>query len=420
MALTDYSIDTSGSPQDVQRKQALADALMKQGMDSSPAAGGKWGGALTALNRGLAGALGGYQRGAAANEEQQGRDSVRQLMANQLMGADGKINPQASLMLASNQWATPQQVSAVGQTQNYQRGLDQDAEHKREFGVTSGFQANSDRRAAAEEARKASTFESTPSQYVPNPRANEPGQPKYIDQLAAATAAGGGTQASLTPVYGVGLDGKPAMVQTTKTGEAIQTKLPEGFQISKEPIKIDAGTHWQLMDPQTRQIISTIPKDISGAAAQKVVGTETGKAQVGLPQAVATAEQTLKSIEGVRTHPGRNMMTTGAMGWAPGLPGTEGRGFTTALDQLKGKTFLEAFNQLRGGGAITDAEGSKATAALARLDRAQNTKDFESGLNDLRDVVKAGVERARNKAAGGAAPAAAEPAVIDGYTIKER
>lgn len=73
MALTDYSIDTSGSPQDVQRKQALADALMKQGSDSTPAAGGKNGGWVTALNRGLAGALGGYQRGQADQMDQEGR-----------------------------------------------------------------------------------------------------------------------------------------------------------------------------------------------------------------------------------------------------------------------------------------------------------------------------------------------------------
>lgn len=188
MALTDYSIDTSGSPQDVQRKQALADALMKQGMDSSAAAGGKGGGWVTALNRGLAGALGGYQQGQAQQEQTQGRESVRQQLAAAL-GADGKVNPQAYLQAASNPFATPGQIGAVGKVQDWQHQTEQDAEHKREFGVTSGFQANADRRAAAEEARKASNFQSTPDQYVPNPRANEPGQPAYIDQYAQAKVA---------------------------------------------------------------------------------------------------------------------------------------------------------------------------------------------------------------------------------------
>src|SRR5437588_432278 len=113
MALTDYSIDVSGSPQDVQRKQALADALMKQGMDSTAAAGGKGGGWITALNRGLAGALGGYQRGAAANEEAQGRDSVRQQLAQALQGNGGKIDPSTMIGLASNPWATPGQTAVA-------------------------------------------------------------------------------------------------------------------------------------------------------------------------------------------------------------------------------------------------------------------------------------------------------------------
>lgn len=206
--------------------------------------------------------------------------------------------------------------------------------------------------------------------------------------------------ASLNPVYGVGPDGKPAMVQTTKTGQAIQTKLPDGFQISKDPIRVDLGTHIQLIDPQTRQPIGNpIQKDLAGAEREKVIGEESGKGQVALPQVMATAGQTLKAIEDVRTHPGRGW-GTGALGTVPGIPGTSQRGFITALDQLKGKTFLEAFNSLRGGGAITEAEGAKATNAMARLDRAQNDTDFEAGLNDLRDVVKAGMLRAQAKARG--------------------
>lgn len=136
MALTDYTIDTSGSPQDVQRKQALADALMKQGQDSTPAAGGQNGGWITALNRGLAGALGGYQRGQAADEERQGRDSVKQLMANQLMGANGKVDPMASVALASNPWATPGQVSAVNHVGDVQHTAEREGIADKHWDVT--------------------------------------------------------------------------------------------------------------------------------------------------------------------------------------------------------------------------------------------------------------------------------------------
>jgi spore germination cell wall hydrolase CwlJ-like protein len=74
--MLDFSIDTSGTPQDVQRRQKLADALLEQGMNSTPAAGGKNGGWITALNRGLAGALGGYQSGQISQEDRAGRDQA--------------------------------------------------------------------------------------------------------------------------------------------------------------------------------------------------------------------------------------------------------------------------------------------------------------------------------------------------------
>jgi hypothetical protein len=92
----DFSIDTSdptsqggpvSGPNSVRRKQALADALMKQGMDTSPAAGGRYGGVLTALNRGLAGALGGYQVGQADREERAGyADAGRQFASGPTIG----------------------------------------------------------------------------------------------------------------------------------------------------------------------------------------------------------------------------------------------------------------------------------------------------------------------------------------------
>ena len=238
--------------------------------------------------------------------------------------------------------------------------------------------------------------------------ASPEGRAYVISGEWSGPGAGG---ASLNPVYGVGANGEPAMVQTTKTGQAIQTKLPDGFKISKDPIRVDLGTHIQLIDPQTRQPIGApIQKDLAGAEREKVLGEETAKGQVALPQIMSTAGQTLKAIEDVRNHPGRGW-GTGALGTIPGIPGTSQRGFVTALDQLKGKTFLEAFNSLRGGGAITEAEGAKATNAMARLDRAQNDKDFEAGLNDLRDVVKAGMLRAQAKSrgAGSSSPTSAQP-----------
>src|SRR3982074_706300 len=93
--MIDFNIDTNDpsaqggplAPDSIKRKRALADALMKQGMDSSPAAGGRNGGWLTAINRSLAGALGGYQAGQADREERSGyADANRQFASGPSLG----------------------------------------------------------------------------------------------------------------------------------------------------------------------------------------------------------------------------------------------------------------------------------------------------------------------------------------------
>jgi cell wall hydrolase len=72
----DFSIDTSDptaqggpvSPDSMKRKRALADALIQQGSDTSPIAGGKWGG-IARIAKGL---LGGYESGQLDNQERAG------------------------------------------------------------------------------------------------------------------------------------------------------------------------------------------------------------------------------------------------------------------------------------------------------------------------------------------------------------
>jgi len=65
---------------------------------------------------------------------------------------------------------------------------------------------------------------------------------------------------------------------------------------------------------------------------------------------------------------------------------------------VQGQTFLQAYNYLKGGGAITDIEGKKGEAAIARLNRSQSTEDYRAALDDLSSVLKSGIERMRTQA----------------------
>lgn len=213
---------------------------------------------------------------------------------------------------------------------------------------------------------------------------------------------------SLTPQYGTNDKGETVLIQTGKSGEAIQTKLPAGVKISSGVEKVDLGTSWGIIDKRTGQMVGQQPKDIEGKESAEERGKAKGLAQVNLPNVVANAEQTLKIIQDIKDDPYRER-GTGASSIFNMIPASGGFDFAQKVEQLKGKAFLEAFQSLKGGGAITEIEGKKAENAIARLNVAQSEGAFLTALNELEEVVKAGIDRAKQKAGGVSAPTTGAP-----------
>ncbi len=178
------------------------------------------------------------------------------------------------------------------------------------------------------------------------------------------------------------------------------------FQTDKQ------GNTRMVMGPDGKPLMpATIDPNAQGETARaKAYGTAQGKAQAGnemeLGQSEATANQIISVIDKAISHPGREY-STGMSSMLPVIPGSAASDFRAVLDQIKGQAFLQAFESLKGGGQITEVEGQKATQAIARLDTAQSEEEFLRSLQDLRDVVGAGLERARRKAGASAAPPAA-------------
>lgn len=163
-------------------------------------------------------------------------------------------------------------------------------------------------------------------------------------------------------------------------------------------------------------------------AGGKERGEGVAKTQMGLPQAVATAEQQLGLIDqmvgdkGVQLPPGQQpraahpgFETTVGATLLPGarfVPGTESANFKAILDQVKGGAFLQAYQSLRGGGQITEVEGKKATDAITRMNIAQSEAEFVKAAREFQSVIRAGVDRAKRASGGNfavqppAAPAA--------------
>src|SRR3972149_3072210 len=145
-----------------------------------------------------------------------------------------------------------------------------------------------------------------------------------------------------------------------------------------------------------------IPKDVQGREAAEARGQAQGKAQANYPQIVSAATTSLRLLDEAIKHPGRETATGLSSRLDPRnyIPGTSAADFDARAKQLEGRRFLDAFEQLRGGGAITEAEGNKATAAHARLMRSQSDDEYLAALKELRGIISKGVKVARMKAAG--------------------
>jgi hypothetical protein len=201
----------------------------------------------------------------------------------------------------------------------------------------------------------------------------------------------------LNPQTGVDAGGNAVLLQLGDNGEAVATKMPDGVKLSKEPIKLDAGTSFILLDPITRLPIGSIPKDIAGEAAARAQGTAQGAAQNELSAAAIGAKQTVQQIDDLLGDKNLDASIGTVQGWIPtrayGVVNSSIPGVRAKIDQIKGNAFLNAYSTLKGAGAITEVEGQKATAALARLDQAQSDSDFKTALQDMKAVLQTGIDK---------------------------
>lgn len=144
-----------------------------------------------------------------------------------------------------------------------------------------------------------------------------------------------------------------------------------------------------------------------------------------LPTAIAQSKDTLKLIDRMVGAPGGKSKPhegfTGAVGAGIGMrfiPGTSARDFQAMHEQVTGGAFLQAFNDLKGGGAITEKEGEKATAAITRMSLATSEKAYIEAARDFQDVVRRGIETAEKKVRPSGAAPASTGGVIDFGSLK--
>jgi len=157
------------------------------------------------------------------------------------------------------------------------------------------------------------------------------------------------------------------------------------------------------------------PNVIRNKKSAEVQGKAEGAAVVQLPSYVAGAEQSLQLLDEISKHPGlKQAVGKSSMLGLQKVPGTDAYDFMVRLDQMKGKQFMEAYQGLRGGGQITDVEGKKAEQAIARMDNAQSEEAFVKAINDFKDVLRKGIDKAKKEAG---VVSSSIPATSNGPTV---
>lgn len=188
----------------------------------------------------------------------------------------------------------------------------------------------------------------------------------------------------------------------------VPVQTSEGIRILNSrtgQLAMPQGTGGPLMPP------SADPRLQGELATAKTQATETAKrnveARFEAPEAIAKGEEALRLVDDLLSAPGfKQAVGASRMLGVQRIPGTSARDFDIRLDQLKGQQFLQAFESLKGGGQITEVEGRKATDAISRMNADASEAEFTKAAREFQDIIRRGLERARQRGGVQNAPAA--------------
>ena len=150
---------------------------------------------------------------------------------------------------------------------------------------------------------------------------------------------------------------------------------------------------------------------------QKILDTAQAEAQLALPDIEDAVTKGISELERLLNDPNLGSL----IGNPPGvltkrISGQPAADIDAALRQVKGGAFLTAIEKLRGFGAVSGAEGDKAGAAITSLSELQSVPKFKEEGQVYIEILRKGLQRAREKA-GVAAKAPTAPSAGAGETL---
>lgn len=202
--------------------------------------------------------------------------------------------------------------------------------------------------------------------------------------------------------------------QLNESGDPRIAKFPENMRVLPPSFTVNTGTEHQIRARPGGQGLGSVPIDVSGEAREKEVGKGKGEATINLPTVRSNSRAMIDMIDNVLNDPYLAKMTGPVQGRLPNVSGSSNR-VQSKVDQLQGQAFLQAFNSIRGGGQITEAEGSKATMSLSRLQNMNvNDPEYPQALRDFKaEVIRLATLAEEKASTGQATPTPAPSGALD-------
>jgi hypothetical protein len=224
-------------------------------------------------------------------------------------------------------------------------------------------------------------------------------------------AGGGNANMGLTPLWGTDANGNPVLGQMSSAGGVDLVDMPEGVTFGKEPIRLDAGDKFVLLDPVTRQQIGVIPKngDVPTGFQQNGQGGITpmpgGEQDIDrqtnlfkMEQRAAAADQKAEVVVNAidQATSQSTWATTGVLGnMGRGVGLTPHRDLQGTIDTIRANLGFNELQAMReasptGGalGQVAIQELAMLQSTIASLDPSQSEEQLDKNLKIIRDLLE--------------------------------
>lgn len=145
---------------------------------------------------------------------------------------------------------------------------------------------------------------------------------------------------------------------------------------------------------QARPGFTPTPTDPNAAIQAEKQKAEAAAINERKAASVAKSQDLISRLDALQKHDGFNALFGASIPFEKNIPGTDAADAYAIFSQIEGKGFIEAIQDMKGMGALSNAEGQKASAAFLGMSTNMSEAAAKLRIKELKELVAKGIERA--------------------------